>query len=69
MFYEYEVDSYCNPKIGANWQIRAQQQRVMPWGKMKNIIWQEHHSTTRVKSVMWAATEKFPSYLSVCQNI
>lgn len=32
MFYEDEVDIHLNPKIGANWQLRGQQKRVVPPG-------------------------------------
>lgn len=33
MFYEDEVDIHLNPKIGADWQRRGQQKRVVTPGK------------------------------------
>ncbi len=29
VFYEDEVDIHLNPKIGAHWQVRGQQRRVV----------------------------------------
>lgn len=45
VFYEDEVDIHLNPKIGADWQLRGQQKRVVTPGQ--------------VKPAMWAATAKF----------
>ncbi|BBM81236.1 IS630 transposase [Escherichia coli] len=33
VFYEYEVDIHLNPKIGADWQLRGQQKRVVTPGQ------------------------------------
>ncbi len=33
VFYEYEVDIHLNPKIGADWQFRGQQKRVVMSGQ------------------------------------
>lgn len=38
-FYEDEVDIHLNPKIGADWQVRSQQKRVVTPGQNENIIW------------------------------
>lgn len=32
VFYEDEVDIHLNPKIGADWQLRGQQKRVVTSG-------------------------------------
>ena len=33
VFYEDEVDSHLNPGIGADWQLRGQQKRVVTPGQ------------------------------------
>lgn len=33
MFYDDEVDIHLNPKIGADWQFRGQQKRVVTPGQ------------------------------------
>ncbi|MRE65826.1 IS630 family transposase, partial [Klebsiella quasipneumoniae] len=33
VFYEDEVDIHLNPKIGADWQLRGQQKRVVTPGQ------------------------------------
>lgn len=33
VFYEDEVDIHFNPKIGADWQLRGQQKRIVTPGK------------------------------------
>ncbi|MBL2254010.1 transposase, partial [Klebsiella pneumoniae] len=33
VFYEDEVDIHLNPKIGADWQLRGQQKRVVTLGQ------------------------------------
>ena len=33
VFYEDEVDIHLNPKIGADWQLRGQQKRVITPGQ------------------------------------
>lgn len=37
--YEDEVDIHLNPKIGADWQLRGHQKRIVTLGRMRNIIW------------------------------
>lgn len=53
MFYEDEVDIHLNPKIGADWQVRGQQKRVVTPVRMENIIWHWllHSSTGKVSYV------------------
>lgn len=52
VFYEDEVDIHLNPKIGADWQLRGQQKRVVTPGQ--------------VKPAMWAATAKVRRCSSAC---
>ncbi len=39
VFYEDEVDIHLNPKIGADWQLRGQQKRVVTPGQVKSAMW------------------------------
>ncbi len=39
VFYEDEVDIHLNPKIGADWQLRGQQKRVVTPGQVKPAMW------------------------------
>ena len=66
VFYEDEVDIHLNPKIGADWQLRGQQKRVVTPGQNENTIWPAHCTVARVKSATWAATAKFSAVLSLC---
>ncbi len=66
VFYEDEVDIHLNPKIGADWQLRGQQKRVVTPGRTKNTIWPAHCTVARVKSATWAATAKVQRCLSLC---
>ena len=38
VFYEDEVDIHLNPKIGADWQLRGQQKRVVTPGQNEKIL-------------------------------
>ncbi len=38
VFYEDEVDIHLNPKIGADWQLRGQQKRVVTPGQNESTI-------------------------------
>ncbi len=40
VFYEDEVDIHLNPGIGADWQLRGQQKRVVTPGRMKSSVMQ-----------------------------
>jgi len=66
VFYEDEVDIHLNPKIGADWQRRGQQKRVVTPGKTKNIIWQARCTAVQEKSFTSAAAVKTRDYLSAC---
>ncbi len=61
VFYEDEVDIHLNPKIGADWQLRGQQKRVVtPGQNEKYYLAGALNSGTagQVKPAMWAATAK-----------
>ena len=68
VFYEDEVDIYLNPKIGADWQLRGHQKRIIKlcWGRMKNTTWPERCTVVRVKSVTLAATARVRYCSSAC---
>lgn len=57
VFYEDEVDIHLNPKIGADWQLRGQQKRVVTPG---------HCIVAQEKSATRAAVVKVQRYSSVC---
>ncbi len=66
VFYEDEVDIHLNPKIGADWQLRGQQKRVVtPGQNEKYYLAGALHSGTG-KSATWAATAKVQRCLSLC---
>ncbi len=58
VFYEDEVDIHLNPKIGASWQLRGQQKRVVTPAEREILSGGALHSGT-VKLATWAATAKF----------
>ncbi len=66
VFYEDEVDIHLNPKIGADWQLRGQQKRVVTPARMKSIILPVHCTAVRVKSATLVETVKVHPYLSDC---
>lgn len=66
VFYEDEVDIHLNPKIGADWQLRGQQRRVVTPGQNENITWPARCKAERAKSVTLAATAKVRCCLSAC---
>lgn len=47
VFYEDETDIHLNLKIGAGWQLRGPQKRVVILGQMINTIWQAHCTAVR----------------------
>lgn len=63
VFYEDEVDIHLNPKIGADWQLRGQQKRVVTPGQNENIFWLAYYTAELAKSATWAATAKAQPYL------
>lgn len=65
VFYEDEVDIHLNPKIGADWQLRGQQNGELLWDRMKNIISRMLCTAEQAKSVMLVATAKIPCCLSI----
>ena len=58
VFYEDEVDIHLNPQIGADWQLRGQQKRVVTPGQNENIILPEPYTAARERSVTLVATAK-----------
>ncbi|AIA46986.1 hypothetical protein L085_07685 [Serratia sp. FS14] len=68
VFYEDEVDIHFNPKIGADWQLRGQQKRVVTPGQNEKYYLAGASSGTvaQGKSVPLAAKVKTYIYLSVC---
>jgi transposase len=66
VFYEDEVDIHLNPKIGADWQLRGQQKRVVTPGQNEKYYRPAHCTVARVKSATWAATAKVQRCLSLC---
>jgi hypothetical protein len=67
VFYEDEVDIHLNPKIGADWQVRGQQKRVVTPGQNENITGGSLHSGTG-KSATSGGAGKAQHCLSVCWN-
>lgn len=53
MVYEDEVDIHLNPKIGADWQLRGQQKRVVTPGQNEKyyLTGALHSSTGKVSYV------------------
>lgn len=50
VFYEDEVDIHLNPAIGADWQLRRQQKRVVTPGQNENIIYNKtYHCNAEFK--------------------
>jgi len=66
VFYEDEVDIHLNPKIGADWQWRGQQKRVVTPSRMKNTTWPERCTVVRVKSVTSVAIARVRHCSSAC---
>lgn len=61
--YEDEVDIHLNPKIGADWQMKGQQKRVV---RMKSITWRVPCTAVPGRSATWVAAVKVRCCLSVC---
>ncbi|EOS94040.1 hypothetical protein ETR_15916 [Erwinia tracheiphila PSU-1] len=53
VFYEDEVDIHLSPKIGADWQVRAQQKRVVTPGQNKKyyLAGARHSGTGKVSYI------------------
>jgi hypothetical protein len=68
VFYEDEVDIHLNPKIGADWQVRGQQKRVVTPGQNEKyyLAGALHSGTGKVSYVGGAG--KAQHCLSVCWN-
>ncbi|KDL14894.1 hypothetical protein DET60_1362 [Raoultella planticola] len=58
VFYEDKVDIHLNPKIGADWQLRGQQKRVVTPGQNENTVWPARCTAERVKSATLGAAVK-----------
>ncbi len=66
VFYEDEVEIHLNPKIGADWQLRGQQKRVVTPGRNEKYILPVRCTVVRAKSATWVETVKVHPYLSGC---
>lgn len=64
VFYEDEVDIHLHPKIGADWQLRGQQKRVVTQGQNEKYYLAGALHSEQVKSVMWVETVKVQGHLS-----
>lgn len=64
--YEDKVDIHLNPKIGADWQVRGKQKRIVSPVRTRNIIWPVCYTVGQGKSAMLAEAVKAHPCLSVC---
>ncbi len=66
VFYEDEVDIHLNPKIGADWQLRGQQKRVVTPGQNEKyyLAGALHSGTGKVSYV--GGNSKVQRCLSLC---
>jgi len=60
------MDIHLNPKIGADWQLRGQQKRVVTLGQNEKYYLAGALHSGKGKSVMSAAAVKVRPSLSVC---
>ncbi|VFS63091.1 Uncharacterised protein [Kluyvera cryocrescens] len=66
VFYEDEVDIHLNPKIGADWQLRGQQKRVVTPGQNEKyyLAGALHSGTGKVSYVGGNSKSSAPVYRS-----
>ncbi|EOS93352.1 TnpA protein [Erwinia tracheiphila PSU-1] len=66
VFYEDEVDIHLNPKIGADWQLRGQQKRVVtPGQNEKYCLTGALHSRTEKVSYIGVSSKSYYLFIRV----
>ncbi|EJS94005.1 Hypothetical protein Y17_2640 [Pectobacterium wasabiae CFBP 3304] len=70
VFYEDEVDIYLNPKIGADWQLRGQQKRVVtPGQNEKYYLAGALNSGTRRVSYVGSSSKSSKLFISLLVHL
>lgn len=70
VFYEDEVDIHLNPKIGADWQLRGQQKRVVTPGKNeKYYLAGALHSGTGKVSYVGSSSKNSGLFISLLKHL
>lgn len=70
VFYEDEVDIHLNPKIGADWQLRGQQKRIVTPGKNeKYYLAGVLHSGTGKVSYVGSSSKNSGLFISVLKHL
>lgn len=70
VFYEDEVDIHLNPKIGADWQVRGQQKRVVtPGQNEKYYLVEALHSGTGKVSYVGGSSKSSALFISLLEHL
>ncbi|MDF7680577.1 IS630 family transposase [Enterobacteriaceae bacterium ESL0689] len=70
VFYEDEVDIHLNPKIGADWQLRGQQKRVVtPGQNEKYYLAGALHSDTGKVSYVGGSSKSSSLFISLLEHL
>lgn len=70
VFYEDEVDIHLNPKIGADWQLRGQQKRVVTPGQNENYyLAGALHSGTGKVSYVGGSSKSSVLFISLLKHL
>lgn len=70
LFYEDEVDIHLNPKIGADWQLRGQQKRVVtPGQNEKYYLAGALHSGTGKVSYVGGNSKSSTLFISLLKRL
>lgn len=70
VFYEDEVDIHLNPKIGADWQLRGQQKRIVTPGKnAKYYLAGALHSGTGKVSYVGSSSKNSELFISKLKHL
>jgi transposase len=70
VFYEDEVDIHLNPKIGADWQMRGQQKRVVtPGQNEKDYLAGALHSGTGKVSYVGGSSKSSALFISLLKHL
>ena len=70
VFYEDEVDIHLNPKIGADWQLRGQQKRVVtPWQNEKYYLAGALHSGRGKVSYVGGNSKSSVLFISLLKHL
>ncbi|WP_204526540.1 transposase, partial [Citrobacter cronae] len=70
VFYEDEVDIHLNPKIGADWQLRGQQKRVVtPGQNEKYYLAGALHSGTGKVSYVGGNSKNSALFISLLKHL